>query len=41
MRAANSTGSAEPSGNSDIDNAFATRSRDFNLKNEFTRPKIK
>lgn len=31
-RAANSTGSAEPSGNSEIENAFAINSRDFNLK---------
>jgi len=31
-RAANSTGSADPSGSSDIEKAFAIRSRDFNLK---------
>lgn len=31
-RAANSTGSADPSGSSEMDNALARRSRDFNLK---------
>jgi hypothetical protein len=33
-RAANSTGSADPSGSSDIEKAFATKLRDFNLNDK-------